>query len=116
MKKFTQYATTLMSISITAFLSAGTVNAESLRCKGDIVDIGETKAEVLVKCGKPELMDSFCEKSAKRIKQSDGSLTLVESCENVDIWTYNPGKGQFWTNLYFAEGELREMRYGDRVK
>jgi hypothetical protein len=106
----------LITLPVAVFLIAGIANAESLRCKGDIVDIGDTKAEVIVKCGQPELIDSFCEKSAKKIRQQDGSLTLVESCENVDIWTYNPGKGQFWTNLYFAEGQLREMRYGDRVK
>ncbi|MES2676643.1 MAG: DUF2845 domain-containing protein [Pseudomonadota bacterium] len=114
MKRLTHYY--LATLSLTTFFIAGMANAESLRCKGDIVDIGDTKAEVIVKCGQPELIDSYCEKSAKKIRQSDGTLTLVESCENVDVWTYNPGKGQFWTNLYFAEGELREMRYGDRVK
>ncbi len=97
-------------------LLTGQANAESLRCNGDIVEINDTKAEVVVKCGNPEMTDSYCEKSAQKIRQSDGSLTLVENCENVDIWTYNPGKGQFLTNLYFAQGKLREMRYGDRVK
>lgn len=92
------------------------VNAESLRCKGDIVDIEDSKAEVLKKCGEPELIDSFCEKSVRQIRQADGGLVALESCENVDIWTYSPGKGQFLTNLYFSQGKLREMRYGDRVQ
>lgn len=106
----------LATLPFTVFLLAGMASAESLRCKGDIVDIGDTKAEVIGKCGNPEVADSYCEKTAQKIRQPDGSITLVEVCENVDIWTYNPGKGQFLTNLYFAEGKLREMRYGDRIK
>ena len=102
--------------AVFSFLSAAHANAESLRCKGDIVDIEDTKAEVIQKCGNPEMTDSFCEKSYKNIMQSNGKVTVIESCENVDIWTYNPGKGQFLTNLYFAQGKLREMRYGDRVQ
>ena len=91
-------------------------NAETLRCKQDIVDIGDSKADVIEMCGNPEMTDSFCEKYFKPIYHSDGSSSVIESCTNVDIWTYNPGKGQFWTNLYFAEGKLREIKYGNRVK
>lgn len=102
--------------TLIVFLMAGHVSAESLRCKGDIVEIGDTKADVIGKCDNPEMTDSYCEKTFQRVIRSDGSVTFVEGCENVDIWTYNPGKGQFWTNLYFAQGKLREMKYGDRVK
>ena len=115
MKKIMHFSATI-SASLYFLLITGTSNAESLRCKGDIVDIHDTKAEVIEKCGNPQVIDSYCEKSAQEIRKSDGSLTLVEGCENVDIWTYNPGKGQLLTNLYFAQGKLREMRYGDRVK
>jgi len=90
--------------------------AESLRCKGDIVDIGDTKIDVLRMCGEPSFKDTLCEKTPHRIKQHDGNFIVKEACQNVDIWTYNPGKGQFWTNLYFEEGRLREMKYGDRVE
>lgn len=92
------------------------VNAESLRCKGDIVEVGDAKVDVYRKCGEPVLKDNYCEKTPIKIKQVDGSYNIVERCEYVDVWTYNPGKGQFWTNLYFSEGRLREMRYGDRVE
>lgn len=98
------------------FLASASAQAESLRCGGSIVDIGDTKAEVIKICGEPEISDSFCEKSLGKIMQSDGKVIAVEGCENVDIWTYSPGKGQFLTNLYFAQGKLREMRYGDRIQ
>ncbi|RYZ80987.1 MAG: DUF2845 domain-containing protein [Moraxellaceae bacterium] len=92
------------------------VHAESLRCKGDIVEVGDAKIDVYRKCGEPVLKDSYCERIPIKIKQLDGSYSIIEQCHNVDVWTYNPGKGQFWTNLYFSEGKLREMRYGDRVE
>jgi hypothetical protein len=97
------------------FVIAMPASAETLRCKGDIVQVGDTKATVTQKCGSPAMTDSFCEKTERRIRDSSGKVAFIETCENVDIWTYNPGKGQFWTNLYFAEGELREMKYGKRV-
>lgn len=104
-----------IALSMVLFL-AHSAHAESLRCKGDIVDIGDAKIDVLRKCGEPALKDTYCEKTPIRIKRTDGGWETLERCENVDLWTYNPGKGQFWTNLYFKEGKLREMRYGDRVE
>jgi hypothetical protein len=96
--------------------SSHLVRAESLRCHGDIIEVGDAKVDVLRKCGEPVLKDTYCEKTPIRIKRIDGIWDTVERCENVDVWTYNPGKGQFWTNLYFTEGKLREMRYGERVE
>jgi Protein of unknown function (DUF2845) len=103
------------AICLAVFLSHS-VKAESLRCNGDIVEVGDAKVDVYRKCGEPVLKDSYCENIPIKIKQNNGSYNIIERCNNIDVWTYNPGKGQFWTNLYFSEGRLREMRYGDRVK
>jgi hypothetical protein len=104
-----------LTICFTVFL-AHFAKAESLRCNGDIVDVGDAKIDVFRKCGEPVLKDNYCEKTTFRAKRSDGTYDIMERCEYIDVWTYNPGKGQFWTNLYFSEGRLREMRYGDRVE
>lgn len=104
-----------LAISLILAMSQSTY-AESLRCNGDIVEEGDTKTDVLRKCGEPEFKDTYCEKIPYKLKQNDGNYGLIDRCENVDVWAYNPGKGQFWTNLYFAEGKVREMKYGDRVK
>lgn len=89
--------------------------AESMRCQTDIVQVGDTKADVVRKCGQPQFTDTFCEKTQRRFLKNDGTAGFIEDCENIDIWTYNPGAGQFWTHLYFEKGKLREMKYGDRV-
>ena len=101
-------------------------SAESLRCKNDFAQIGDSKGTVLQKCGEPMLKDNFCrpaaqtssiDTSAPAANGSAGSVTniTVNQCVNVDEWTYNPGYGQFMTMLQFEAGQLKLMKYGDRV-
>ena len=113
----------LFYIVILIALSA-TATAESLRCKTKLAHIGDTKAEVLEKCGSPEMTDNFCQPVAipnppQGIQNGNNNVQnniSIASCESVDIWSYNPGKGKFMAHLYFARGELQRIRYGDRVK
>ena len=96
-----------------------TVQAESLRCNGDLALIGDSKGSVLAKCGEPMLKDSFCKpvETSTTVPNSDdkGTTVNVLPCETVDEWTYNPGSGQFYTTLRFEQGTLKSMRYGARV-
>lgn len=104
------------AISCAILLFTPLAYAESMRCNGDIIEVGDSKVDVFRKCGDPVIKDSYCEKIPARFQRADGEWDTLERCENVDVWTYNPGKGQFWTNLYFKEGKLQAMRYGDRVE
>lgn len=81
--------------------------AEGLRCNNDIVNTGEAKASVLLKCGEPMLKDSYCK-----------STTVTHNgneCEKIESWTYNPGSGKFLTTLKFSEGKIIAIEYGARV-
>jgi hypothetical protein len=95
------------------------VQAESLRCNGDLAQIGDSKGSVLAKCGEPMLKDSVCVpvEPSTTAPGSDGKGTtvIVTPCETVDEWTYNPGSGQFYTTLRFERGTLKAMKYGARV-
>lgn len=104
-------------------LIATVSHAESLRCGGQLAHIGETKAEILEKCGDPVMTDAYCEPIAVNQVQGvqNGNNNIqnniaIGTCENVDIWTYKPGSGKFTTHLYFSRGRLQNIRYGDRVK
>lgn len=107
------------------FASSSNISfADSLRCKTKLAQIGDTKSDVLDKCGDPVMTDNFCQPVAA-ITQPQGiqngnnnvqNNIAIATCENIDIWTYNPGKGKFITHLYFARGQLQSIRYGDRVK
>lgn len=118
----------LWSRSVTLAATACAVNlllaapaaAESMRCGGYLVQVGDGKAEILQHCGEPVLRDSFCKPlagaRARPFTAADGTVVVAPPCENVDEWTYNPGYGQFMTTLQFVEGQLRAIRYGNRVR
>lgn len=89
-------------ITLASFASA----AETLNCKNDFVNVGDSKASVLLKCGEPLMKDSYC------VSNSDPNNT---DCISVETWTYNPGSGQFLTTLKFSEGKIIEIEYGDRI-
>lgn len=98
-------------------------HSESLRCGTKLIHIGETKAEVVEKCGEPLAMDSYCEpiaiNSIQGVQNGNNNIQnniAINSCVDVDIWTYNPGSGKFMTNLYFSQGHLQAIRYGNRAK
>ena len=114
-----------IAIIVTATAIFSTLsNAETLRCKAKLVKIGDTKADVISKCGDPIMSDSFCQPIAittqpQGIQNGNNNVqnnTVISTCENIDIWTYNLGTGKFITHLYFSQGELQSIHYGDRVK
>jgi hypothetical protein len=118
---------------ILAFLTSSLftgVSAQSLRCKGDLAQVGNSKGTILQKCGEPVMKDSFCRAVQETVAgapvitpavpgASGNNVTTnitVNSCVPVEEWTYNPGYGQFMTMLQFEGGSLKTIRYGDRVK
>ncbi len=98
-------------------LASGLAQAQTqtMRCKNDLAQVGDNKASVLQKCGEPMAKDAFC-KPADQFPQPAASSVNVLPCEQVEEWTYNPGRGQFMTTLRFESGALRTVKYGDRVK
>ncbi len=95
------------------------VQAQSLRCNGDLAGVGDTKASVMNKCGKPALTDWSC-KSALQVWQlpataGGAAIPVATPCERIDEWTYYPGSGQFVTTFRFENGVVTAIKYGDRI-
>ncbi len=61
--------------------------ADSFRCGNRVVSTGDTKAEVIIKCGETNLKDSHEETIIKNVDP----LTKQKVTVNVDEWTYNLG-------------------------
>ena len=101
----------LLAITFVLGLASGAASAQNLRCGNTFADPGDSKMSVLGKCGEPVVRDSFC-KPDPAPPPRDGS---VRPCINIDSWAYRPGRGQFITILEFEEGQLRTIRYGDRI-
>jgi hypothetical protein len=106
-------------LATAAALAAVPSQAQSMRCRNDLANVGDAKASVLQKCGEPVHRESYC-KPVPTTQQpagaGGGTVVNVQACENVDEWTYNPGRGQFMTILRFEAGRLAGISYGDRVK
>ncbi len=99
-------------------LATGAAQAQPLRCKNDLAQVGDGKASVLRKCGEPAFKDSFCKPVERQSVPADGQARVIvntQSCDRVDEWTYNPGRGQFLATLRFEAGTLQSISYGDRV-
>ncbi|MBM3114810.1 DUF2845 domain-containing protein [Jeongeupia naejangsanensis] len=92
--------------------------ADSFRCQNNLVSLGDSRAEVLQKCGEPFVRDSFCEsrQATTAPLPNGGTVVNVNQCESVDEWTYNPGSGKFLTTLRFESGRLSGIKLGDRAK
>ena len=110
----------LFGIAAVFTLASACVATTSFRCKNDLVNVGDSKATVLQKCGEPVIKDTFCKPVEPATVASgaapNSTVVTVNTCRNVDDWTYNPGYGQFMTSLQFEAGKLTTITYGDRVK
>jgi hypothetical protein len=114
----TKFAHHSLALPVTLLVVSASAHAQSLRCKNDFVSLGDSKASVLQKCGEPILKDDFCkpvEAAASTNGSSKSTVVNLNTCQKVDEWTYNPGRGQFMTSLQFESGKLVLIKYGDRV-
>lgn len=90
-------------------------HAQTLRCKNDLVSVGDTKASVLMKCGEPAFRESFCQTPYSGNANGAGPRPRTDlPCVNVEELTYKPGYGQRITTLRFEESRLQAIVYGDR--
>lgn len=113
-------STTIILIGI---FFAGAANADSMRCGTRLAQVGHTKADVTEICGSPNYTDSYCEPLTTNLQiqanqQGDNNIQnniAIQSCRNIDIWTYKPGSGQLTAHLYFVEGKLRKIERGERI-
>ena len=103
------YKSTLLIILL---VYAGTADAQgSLRCKGRIIDVGESADKVLALCGKPS------ERMATRIpvRAAVGSgFTRFTGYSTAEQWVYDRGYGKFPAVLHVDEGRIRRIDYLSR--
>ena len=98
---------------------------DSFRCGSKLVTIGDTKIEVVSKCGEPTRRENVVrstsvkksgKKSGKKsTKKSGGQGTKTEERSRVDEqWNYNFGSRDFVYTLSFEGVELKSIGRGGR--
>lgn len=106
-------------------ISAGV--SHPFRCGTRLVSDGDTKAQVIHKCGEPDVVDSWEEERIYRDfrfeRENDPrtgdyrrnrSPFLVKENVKIDVWTYNLGVTRFIRYLTFENGVLTEIKTGDK--
>ena len=111
--------------------------ADGMRCGTKLVMTGDTKIEVLKKCGEPDFKETIkLLKKSRQVNLSDQSgvsvsgtqsrisahnqtgqsgITLnTETIEAIEQWTYNRGATQFIKLLTFSGGRLESVEEADR--
>jgi hypothetical protein len=84
------------------------LESDGMRCGSRLVEIGDSKSDVVAKCGRAAYEDERYEERRDR----EGRRYVVR----VDDWTYDLGKGSFLRHLTFENGSLRDIRAGTRVE
>ncbi len=91
-------------------LSLWAPNAYADFCKGGILTIGLSKAEVLLKCGQPTFKSTD-----QVIHQAQGPHSGYHGIYlpvSIEEWTYDLGPTRFIRILTFKNGKLTEIRNG----
>jgi hypothetical protein len=118
----------IATVTLLGAISCG-VQAESLRCDGQLATVGDSKAAIINKCGEPQFKESFCAAFAFgayiAITPAIAAAPFITAvpaafsshgCQKVDEWIYNPGSGQFLALLQFERGILKSIRRDERAR
>ena len=81
--------------------------AAVLRCHNSVLTVGDSSAELLLKCGKPLLVEPLTASALSR----DGELTQVSAGER---WTFDMGKGYFMQIVTLQNGVIQKIEDGPR--
>jgi hypothetical protein len=121
----------LISLSLFVFLSMdNSALYGGMRCGTKLASTGDTKYEVMAKCGAPDYKEIRYEKRIRRdfyrdlFRNKDLSRyesernfyrepLLVEELVEIEEWTYNLGPTSFVRYLIFENGRLVDIVTGD---
>jgi hypothetical protein len=78
--------------------------ADSIQCDGGIVSVGDSKIDLLGKCGPPALVD---ERPDKRWTSTGGRALVA-----VEQWTYNFGPNRFLQFVTLVDGRVTRVDRG----
>ena len=84
------------------FLVLPAHTALALRCGNRIVDVGDSKFDVLVRCGEPTAIEQRSEELTER----EGAGRLRSGIVATEEWIYNFGPTQFLNILTFRDERL----------
>ncbi len=108
----------IVSVACLIVVFSPSASCWAFRCGLGLVTTGDTKAQVLVTCGKPTLKEKSCE-NRQQYTSTDkyGKIKKSRKCgKKVDIWYYNCGDRDFIYALTFENNILKNETTEGRGK
>jgi hypothetical protein len=90
-------------------LAALSARADSVRCEGGIVQTGDSKLDLLAKCGRPSLVEDGA--------REGGTFDALNGVARrvfvpVDVWTYDFGRNRFVQLVRLVKGKVVAIERG----
>jgi hypothetical protein len=111
----------IFAFSMLFFLSTS-IDCCAFRCGSGVVSTGDTKAKVLIECGKPTSKEKVGAKKKTRQykkaarnrdkKRTATQTTVKEKTKPIEKWYYNCGDNDFIYILTFEGGTLKNEETG----
>jgi hypothetical protein len=86
--------------------------ADGFRCGQRLVNTGDVKEQVLLKCGEPMTQERWMEEEIQ--DDDEGRRPRKGVKVPMERWVYNLGSTQFLRILLFRRGVLVQIQTGDR--
>jgi hypothetical protein len=78
-------------------------------CAGGIISVGDSRVDLLSKCGEPDLKESHDEEISERLDQGVRRKLYI----SVEDWTYNFGPTKFMRIVTLRNGTVSHIRTGN---
>lgn len=85
------------------------LHAASLDCPGGIIATGDSRLDLVMKCGEPDAKESHDEEIIDRSDPGMKRKVLI----TVEAWTYNFGPAQFLRIVTLRNGTVSDIRTGN---
>lgn len=96
-----------MLAALLIFAGAADANG-NLRCKGRIINVGKTDAEVLALCGEPTSRISSAVPVRAGVKSG---FTRFVGYSTSEQWVFDRGWGRFPAVLFFDHGRIQRIDF-----
>ena len=99
--------------ALLAIALAGSARGDSVNCDRGIVSTGDSKLDLLAKCGEPALMEARLEERSHYQVSQDGRSGAGHSVTvKVERWTYNFGPQRFLQFVTLETGRVISVERG----
>lgn len=99
----------LLAVLASIALLPAVAAAAEYRCTDQIISVGDTSGELIMKCGEPDWKQSPTEEFIETLDKDTKTKVVI----TVEEWTYNLGPQRFMRIFKLRNGRVVDVRLGD---